>query len=75
MKKPPKKAPKPDIVNDFINDLVKNPETLGKFIIDPNGEMDKAAIPKKHRRRIKNLLGFGIAKKLVRVEAYYVQHP
>jgi hypothetical protein len=72
MRKRQPRAVKSDIVNDFLNHLVADPEALGKFIKDPNGELNKAAIPGKHRRRIKNLIGFGIAKKLVRVEAYYV---
>ena len=75
MKKRRKQVVKPAIVNDFINKIVGDPEALGKFIIDPNGEMNKALIPKEHRQRIKNLLGFGIAKKLVQVEAFYVHYP
>jgi hypothetical protein len=65
------RAAKSDIVTDFLDKLVANPEALGEFIKHPDDKLK--AIPEEHRQEIKNILGLGIAKKFVRVDSYYVQ--
>jgi hypothetical protein len=60
-----RKIEQPAIVKQFLRDLATDPAKLGKFIKNPNGELNKAKIPKKYRADIKNCLAIAISKRLV----------
>jgi hypothetical protein len=58
-------ATKRNVVQEYLARLATDPAKLGRFILDPEGEMNHDKIPKKNRADIQNALAIEIARKLV----------
>lgn len=68
-KKRPKKSAK-----QYLMEVATDPEKLGKFILDPEGAMTTAKIPKKEQDHIKKAIAHYVHERLVKPQdaAYFI---